>query len=70
MMMIPIMNGREFLDEMMKDAILAHIPILTVSAVADANNTHGAIGYLKKPFDIDVVLKVVSRYFESNITKE
>lgn len=61
-MMMPIMNGREFLDEVMKDSHLAPIPVLIVSAVADKSNTEGSVGFLKKPIDIDVVLKVVSQY--------
>ena len=61
-MMMPIMNGRDFLDEVMKDARLAPIPVLIVSAVADKSNTAGSVGFLKKPIDIDVVLKVVSQY--------
>ncbi len=61
-MMMPIMNGREFLDEVMKDSLLAPIPVLIVSAVADKSNTEGSVGFLKKPIDIDVVLKVVSQY--------
>lgn len=61
-MMMPIMNGREFLDKVKKDTRLAPIPILIVSAIADRTNTSGSIGFLKKPIDIDVVLKVVSQY--------
>jgi CheY-like chemotaxis protein len=61
-MMMPIMNGREFLDNVMKDSKLAPIPVLIVSAVADKANTEGSVGFLKKPIDIDVVLDVVSQY--------
>lgn len=61
-MMMPIMNGREFLDKVMKDSHLAPIPVLIVSAVADKANTKGSVGFLKKPIDIDVVLNVVSQY--------
>ncbi len=61
-MMMPIMNGREFLDHVMKSADLAPIPIIVVSAVADKVNTQGAQGYIKKPVDIDAVLKVVSQH--------
>lgn len=61
-MMMPIMNGRQFLDTIMSDALLAPIPVLIVSAVADKTNTEGSIGFLKKPIDIDVVLNVVSQY--------
>jgi CheY-like chemotaxis protein len=61
-MMMPIMNGRQFLDEVMKDSKLATLPVLIVSAVADRANTEGSIGFLKKPIDIGVVLNVVSQY--------
>lgn len=61
-MMMPIMNGRQFLDEVMKDSKLAPIPVLIVSAIADKTNIEGSIGFLKKPIDIDVVLNVVSQY--------
>lgn len=61
-MMMPIMNGRQFLDKVMSDVVLAPIPVLIVSAVADKTNTEGSVGFLKKPIDIDVVLNVVSQY--------
>jgi CheY-like chemotaxis protein len=61
-MMMPIMNGREFLDKIMEDAVLAPIPVLIVSAVADKTNTKGAVGFLKKPVDIEMVLKMVDQY--------
>lgn len=61
-MMMPIMNGRQFLDEIMKDSQLAPIPVLIVSAIADKANTEGSVGFLKKPIDIDVVLNVVAQY--------
>lgn len=61
-MMMPIMNGREFLDVVMEDARLAPIPVIVVSAIADKVKTHGAQGFIKKPIDIDVILDVVSEY--------
>lgn len=61
-MMMPIMNGRQFLDAIMKNSRLAPLPVLIVSAIADKTNTEGSIGYLKKPIDINVVLDVVGQY--------
>lgn len=61
-MMMPIMNGREFLDVVMKDSHLAPIPVIVVSAIADKVSTDGAKGFIKKPIDIDTILKVVSEY--------
>ncbi len=67
-MMMPIMNGREFLDAIVKDSYLAPIPVLVVSAIADRTTTKGAIGFVKKPVDIDTVLKVVNQYCEGATT--
>jgi CheY-like chemotaxis protein len=61
-MMMPIMNGREFLDKVMEDSYLAPIPVLIVSAIADKTNTTGAVGFLKKPVDLEMVLKMVEQY--------
>ena len=61
-MMMPIMNGRQFLDTIMSDSRLAPLPVLIVSAVADKSIAEGSIGYLRKPIDIDVILRVVSQY--------
>ncbi len=68
-MMMPIMNGREFLDKVMEDSYLAPIPILIVSAVADKTDTKGAVGFLKKPVDIDMVLKMVNQYCNGTFTE-
>lgn len=65
-MMMPIMDGREFLDEVMKDSYLAPIPVLIVSAIADKTNTAGSVGFLKKPIDIDMILSVVSKYCDDS----
>lgn len=61
-MMMPVMNGREFLDKVMADDKLSKLPVLIVSAVADKANTSGSVGFLKKPLDIDALLNVVSQY--------
>ena len=61
-MMMPVMGGREFLNELKKDATLMPIPVFIVSAIADKVNTEGAVGFIKKPADLDVVLKMVERY--------
>lgn len=68
-MMMPIMNGREFLDKVMEDSYLAPIPVLIVSAIADKSNTEGAVGFLKKPVDIDMVLKMVDQYCNGTFTE-
>ncbi len=61
-MMMPIMNGREFLDVVLADSYLAAIPVLVVSAIANADNTRGAKAYIKKPLDLDLLLQLVAKY--------
>ncbi len=63
-MMMPIMNGREFMKEFTKrpHAIaIAPIPVVLVSASAN--------GFLKKPFDIDVLLAIVRTYCKVDINR-
>jgi CheY-like chemotaxis protein len=61
-MMMPVMNGREFLDAVLADKDLSPIPVLVVSAIADRGNTAGARGFLKKPVDLEVLFETVAQY--------
>src|SRR5436190_871334 len=61
-LMMPVMNGFEFREEQLRDAILADIPFIAYSAVVDVakNAQHlQAHGYFEKPTDPANVLKVV-----------
>lgn len=68
-MMMPIMNGREFLDRVMEDSYLAPVPVVVVSAIADKTDITGAVAYVKKPIDIDVLLNLVHRFCEGDTMK-
>jgi two-component system response regulator CpxR len=61
-MMMPVMNGREFLDVILADHMLAAIPVIIVSADIDESKKVGSKAYLKKPVDLDLLLQWVSRY--------
>lgn len=61
-LMMPIMNGREFLDEVMRDSYLAPVPVVVVSAIADKADVSGAVDFLKKPIDMDMILAVADKY--------
>lgn len=60
-MMMPVMNGRAFLDAIATDEILSTIPVIIVSAF-DNPNTKGAIGVLQKPVDWEALMKIISQY--------
>ncbi|HXH30802.1 MAG TPA: response regulator [Bacteriovoracaceae bacterium] len=61
-MMMPVMNGREFLDVVIASGSLTPLPVVIVSAHASIRETEGAVGFLKKPVNIDAILKVASQY--------
>jgi CheY-like chemotaxis protein len=58
---MPVMDGRQLRREQLKDARLAAIPMLVVTAMAD--RTHiDASEILLKPVDADLLLTAVSRH--------
>jgi CheY-like chemotaxis protein len=63
-LMMPVMNGWEFLQEqrMNGDMTIATIPVVVVSAAGDkAKNTQTA-GFIKKPVELDALLDTVKKY--------
>ena len=64
-LMMPVMSGWQFVSEQRKEANLASIPVVVVSA--DGNLQHkaeslGASGCLRKPIEIDALLGLVRKY--------
>ena len=69
-LLMPVMNGMEFLEAKSHDDAIAAIPVCIVSGVADKPHTHGAIGFVKKPIDFDGLLKFVRQFCGVPETKE
>ncbi len=63
-LMMPVMNGWEFMTEIKRLPQFADIPILVVSALDDTKLTQlGAkVEVLKKPIDIPLLLKNLAKY--------
>lgn len=61
-LMMPVMNGWEFVDEISKDLMLSTIPIVVVSAFGDKKGTPKSIGYIQKPIDLDTLLDTVAKH--------
>ncbi len=61
-LMMPVMNGRQFLALQKEDVMLATIPVVVVSAAADAPEALGAAGYIKKPVELGRLIAMVERY--------
>jgi CheY-like chemotaxis protein len=60
-LMMPVMNGWEFLDEVAKAPLFKAIPIVALTATERAE-VPGAREVLRKPVDLEELLRVVERY--------
>jgi two-component system chemotaxis response regulator CheY len=63
-LMMPVMDGRTFLSEQGADPALSAIPVLVISAEANAGDlagTHGVTGVFKKPIALDSLVEAIGR---------
>lgn len=64
-LMLPIMNGWEFMEELRKNGnMLAAIPIVVTSAAGGAAKTAAehAQGFIRKPIDLELLLSTVKKF--------
>jgi CheY-like chemotaxis protein len=60
-LMMPVMNGWQFLEAVAKIPSLNGIPIVVLTAVARAE-VSGAVEVLRKPIDLGLLIGVLERY--------
>ncbi len=60
-LMMPVMNGWQFLEAQCGDAALCRIPVVVVSAVAGRAKAPTVVERLTKPFSVVHLLDVVER---------
>lgn len=60
-LMMPVMNGWEFLEEIAKVPTLREIPVVVLTA-GGATGIAGAVEVLRKPFDLGVLVETVERH--------
>jgi len=60
-LMMPVMNGREFLAAVANDPLLEGIPVVVLTAT-EHTEIPGARAVLTKPMDLKELLQVVERY--------
>jgi CheY-like chemotaxis protein len=68
-MMMPVMNGVEFMEHFHKlPATILPIPVFLVSATSnkDESKKLGCSGFMKKPVDLDALLLIVKHYCKTN----
>ncbi|MBC7692421.1 MAG: response regulator [Methylotenera sp.] len=68
-MMMPIMNGEEFMEHFHKlPATILPIPVFLVSATSNAKHSGkmGCKGFVKKPIDLNALLMMVGEFCKKN----
>lgn len=60
--MMPIMNGREFMEKKQQDDLIAGVPVVLISAFEDRSQSVGAVGFIKKPIEFDSLMRFLRRY--------
>lgn len=61
-LMMPVMDGWQFRTEQKKNPKLANIPVIVISAMADAAQDIGAERVLSKPLSPEILLRAVRDY--------
>jgi CheY-like chemotaxis protein len=58
-MMMPVMDGWEFLERIRSDAWSADLPVLLATAVYDKGSLPRGVSVLQKPYNIDTLMNLV-----------
>ncbi len=60
-LMMPVLDGWQFLDDRQHDPALADIPVLVVTAL-DEPNLPGTVGQIQKPFQPPELLEAIRQH--------
>lgn len=66
-LMMPVMNGQEFIEQRNLDPVLSKIPIVVISADGRAQKKVESMGInvgLPKPLNLDEIIRLVNIYCE------
>jgi CheY-like chemotaxis protein len=69
-LMMPEMNGWEFMEMRRKSDVIAAIPTVIVSAATGGTLPKGATKILRKPVDLEELIKIVGEYCGQDIGRE
>lgn len=64
-LMMPVMNGKTFRSEQLKDADIKHVPVVVMSASENLLGLNGefeGLPRLPKPLEVDDLLDVIGRH--------
>lgn len=69
-LMMPVMDGWAFTEALEQDVVLACIPVVVVTAFSEkATSIKLARSIIKKPVDIDVLLRIVEQYCGERVSE-
>jgi len=66
--MMPVMDGLNFRQEQLKDPTINDVPVIVMSAdqkIMEKKDKIGAVGFLKKPLDLDFFLATIKKISSS-----
>lgn len=61
-LMMPVMNGWEFLNAIKKESSFKHIPVVVVSAFIEQSKKINCNEFLEKPIDLSQLLGLAEKY--------
>lgn len=64
-LLMPVMNGMEFMEAKSHEATIADIPVCVISGVAEKPEIPKAAAFFKKPIEFEVLLKFVDNFAKS-----
>lgn len=61
-LMMPVMDGRTFLERLKDSHPEVKVPIVVLSATVNKQVTHNVVAFMKKPVDLDDLMGQVQKY--------
>lgn len=61
-LMMPVMTGWEFLEQIRNDNAYSSVPVVILSAVGNTSKEGLANGFLKKPIEMDSLLAQIKKF--------
>jgi CheY-like chemotaxis protein len=69
-LMMPIMDGWQFLDARQKTPRVASVPVVVLSASASVPGAEGKVPFMRKPVGVGPLLAIVASYCSAKSSRE